>query len=108
MTETLRICLLAISHRYPKHSLDINEAVLGPQGLGAEGWRAADLIELLQEIAPQLLPAMAHLEVTTQRRGIYLLEYSEEIAAFWVHCGQEGEKVPVGAGQPLPIAWAHK
>ena len=30
LTETLRICLLAISHRYPKHSLDINEAVLGP------------------------------------------------------------------------------
>ena len=98
LTEPLRICLLAIAHRYPKQGLDINEALLGSQGLGAEGWQAVDLIELLQEIAPQLLPALARLEVTLQRRGIYLLDSSEDIAAFWVHCGEDGERMPVYQG----------
>jgi hypothetical protein len=98
LTEPLRICLLAVAHRYPKHSLDINEAVLGPQDLGAEGWWATDLIELLQETAPQLLLTLAHLHVTTQRRGIYLLDYSEDIAAFWMHCGEDGEKTPIHRG----------
>jgi hypothetical protein len=74
LIEPLRICLLAVAHRYPTHSLDINEAVLGPQEMGAEGWRTTDLIELLQEVAPRLLPALARLEVTLQRRGIYLLD----------------------------------
>lgn len=101
LTEPLRICLLAITHRYPKHSLDINEALLGTQDLGAEGWCATDLIELLQEIAPQLLPALARLEVTLQRRAIYLLDYSEEVAAFWIHSGGDGERIPVCQGLAL-------
>jgi hypothetical protein len=98
LTEPLRICLLAIAHRYPKHSLDINEALLGPQDVGAEGWQATDLIELLQEVAPQMLPALARLEVTVQRRAIYLLDSSEEVAAFWLHCGGDGERIPVCQG----------
>jgi hypothetical protein len=98
LTENVQICLLAITSRYPHHLVDINEAVLGPQRLGAEGWRAADLIELLQETTPQLLQARARLEVTTQRRGIYLLDRSEEVPAFWIHCGEAGEKMPPARG----------
>lgn len=94
LTEKVQICLLALASRYPHHLVDINEAVLGHQGLGAEGWRAEDLIEWLQHTAPQLLQAKACLEVTSQRKGIYLLERSEAIPAFWVHCGEAGEKMP--------------
>jgi hypothetical protein len=98
LTELLRICLLAVSSRYPNHCVDINEEMLGPQHLGASGWRAADLIEMLQETAPQLLQTLARLEVTSQHRAIYLLDYSEERAAFWVHCGEDGERMPVSQG----------
>jgi heme-degrading monooxygenase HmoA len=98
LTENLRICLLALASRYPHHLVDIKEAVLGPQRLGAEGWQAADLIELLQHTAPQLLQARVRLEVTGQRKGIYLLERSEQIPAFWVHCGEAGEEMPPARG----------
>ena len=94
LTEKLQLCLLALANRYPHHSVNINEEILGPQTLGAEGWRAADLIELLQNTSPQLLQAKARLEVTAQRKGIYLLERSEEVPAFWVYCGEMGEKTP--------------
>jgi len=94
LTEKLQLCLLALANRYPHHSVNINEEILGPQTLGAEGWRAADLIELLQNTSPQLLQAKARLEVTAQRKGIYLLELSEEVPAFWVYCGEMGEKTP--------------
>ena len=94
LTEPLQISLLAVANRYPSHSVDMNEAVLGLQPLGAEGWRALDLIELLQHTAPELLHEESRLEVTTQRRGIYLLELSEQLPAFWLHCGEEGEKMP--------------
>jgi hypothetical protein len=94
LTENVRICLLALASRYPRHLVDINEAVLGPQGLGADGWRAEDLIEWLQTTVPELLQAPARLEVTLQRKGIYLLDRSEEAPAFWVHCGEAGEKMP--------------
>jgi hypothetical protein len=50
---------------------------------------------LFQNTSPQLLQAKARLEVTAQRKGIYLLERSEEVPAFRVFCGEMGEK-------PLP------
>jgi hypothetical protein len=62
--------------------------------LGAEGWRAEDLIEWLQIAAPEVLQGEARLEVTSQRKGIYLLNRSEETPAFRVHCGEAGEKMP--------------
>jgi hypothetical protein len=99
LTENLRICLLAVIHRYPEHSVEMNEAVLGPQRLGAEGWRAEELLEWLQETAPDLLHEEARLEVTLQRRGIYLLQRSEEMPAFWLHCGEDGER--------RPVSWSH-
>lgn len=92
LTEKLQICLLALASRYPHHSMTINEEILGPQPLGAEGWEAADLIELLQNTSPQLLQTKARLEVNAQRKGIYLLEHSEEVPAFWVYCGEMGGK----------------
>ncbi len=94
LTEKFQFCLLALANRYPRHIVTINEEVLGPQPLGAEGWRAADLIELLEHTAPELLQAPARLEVTAERKGIYLLERSEEIPAFWVYYGGMGEKTP--------------
>jgi hypothetical protein len=94
LTEPLQICLLAVS-RYPEHSLEMNEALIGPQEVGTEGWRASELIALLQKIAPALLQEEARLEVTVQSRGIYLLERSEEMLAFWLHGIQEGEKRPI-------------
>lgn len=94
LQEKLQICLLSLASRYPDHLVDINEEMLGPQSLGAEGWKASDLIELFQSSAPQLLHALARLEVNTERRGIYLLDHSEETPAFWIHCGEKGEKMP--------------
>jgi hypothetical protein len=98
LTENLQICLLALASRYPHHSVDINEEVLGPQNLRASGWRAADLIELFQSTAPELLHAKARLEVNASRKGIYLLERSEQTPALWVHCGTSGEKTPASQG----------
>ncbi len=95
LNENLQICLLALASRYPSHILDINEELLGPQSLGAEGWRASDIIELFQSTAPQMLQARACLEVNAERIGIYLLESSFEMRAFWVHCGECGQKMPV-------------
>ncbi len=94
MTEKLQICLLAFANRYPYHCIDINEEILGPQTLGAKGWRAADLIELLQNTSPEWLQAKARIEVTGQRKGIYLLERDEDVPAFWVYCAELGEKTP--------------
>jgi hypothetical protein len=98
LTESLQICLLAIASRYPRHLIDINEAVLGPQQLGAEGWRADDLIALLQSMAPEMLHEEARLEVNMQRRGLYLPGRSEQMPAFWLHCGEKGEKMPPARG----------
>ena len=95
LTEPLQICLLALASRYPGHCLEMNEAVLGPQDVGTQGWRARELIVWLQNTAPALLQEEARLEVTLQRRGIYLLEHSEEMPAFWVRGTQEGEKRPI-------------
>lgn len=110
LTEKLQICLLALASRYPHHRMSINEEILGVQALSAEGWKAADLIEMLENTSPQLLLEKARLEITTQRKGIYLLEHSEEVPAFWINCGDMGEKSPpyrdnAATGQ---VAQAHK
>lgn len=93
LTEELQFCLVALASRYPHHHMNINEEILGSQTLRAEGWKAADLIESLQKTSPQLLQAKARLEVNVQRKGIYLLEHSEEVPAFWVYCGGMGERI---------------
>jgi hypothetical protein len=98
LTESLRICLLALASRYPDHIIDINEQVLGPQSLGTSGWRASDLIELFQSTAPEVLQAQARLEVNSQGKGIYLLEQSEQTPALWIHCGDPGGRRPAYQG----------
>jgi hypothetical protein len=98
LTESLQICLLAFANRYPHHLIDINEAVLGPQQLGAEGWRAEDLVAMLQRTAPEMLHEEARLEVNVQRRGLYLPGRSQQTPAFWLHCGEKGEKMPPARG----------
>ena len=98
LNESLHMCLMALASRYPHHIVDINEQILGPQSLGASGWRAADLIELFRSTDPGLLQAKACLEVNAVRRGIYLLERSEQTPALWVHCGTSGERMPAYQG----------
>ncbi|HKF36904.1 MAG TPA: hypothetical protein VKB35_08385 [Ktedonobacteraceae bacterium] len=98
LTEQGRLCLLALESRYPAHVVDINEEVLGPQRLGAEGWRASDLIELFQSTAPHVLQEPARLIVTVQQRGIYLLERSVDVPALRVYCGMYGAKMPAYRG----------
>ncbi len=98
LTENLQNCLLALASRCPYHIVDINEQVLGPQSLGAAGWTATDLIEFLESTAPHVLQTRARLEKNAQRKGIYLLEVSEEIPAFWIHCAEVGEKMPAYRG----------
>lgn len=84
--DRLQICLLALASRYPDHVVDINEAVLGPQSFGAEGWTSLDVIEMLESARPDLLQAMAQLVVDTQKSEIYLYEQSMQLPAFVIHC----------------------
>jgi hypothetical protein len=95
LNDTLQICLLALASRYPQHVVDINEDLLGPQLLGADGWSSLDVIEMLEHTAPDLLQAMAKLVVDTQKSEIYLIEHGEEIPAILVHCRG---KVPIYKG----------
>ncbi|MBV9713220.1 MAG: hypothetical protein JO011_20140 [Ktedonobacteraceae bacterium] len=86
LSERLEICLLALASRYPDHVVEINEVVLGPQPLGAEGWTAHDMIELLRHTQPVLLDTQADLIINTQESTIYLTEYSAQTPALHVHC----------------------
>jgi len=84
LNENLQICLLAIASRYPESTLDINEEVLGPQSFQTKQCTPLDLMERLQNAAPQLLHAPARLIVDAQERGIYLVEQSQQTPAFWL------------------------
>ncbi|MBE3561417.1 MAG: hypothetical protein IMW89_19675 [Ktedonobacteraceae bacterium] len=84
--DRLRVCLLAIASRYPNHTLDLNESLLGVQPLGAEGWLATDVIEFLEQSSPALLQEMASLVIDPQKSELYLLNYSQQEPAIIVHC----------------------
>jgi hypothetical protein len=86
LTDRLQICLLALSSRYPEHVVDINEAVLGSQSLGAEGWSSLGLIELLECTQSELLQTIAYMVIDTQKCEIYLPEYATQMPAFFIHC----------------------
>ncbi len=88
LNETLQICLLALMSRHPEYTLDINEHLLGRQSLGADGWKASDMLELLQRTQPEILHANALLVLEQQERSIYLLSQSEETPALSIY-GQE-------------------
>ncbi|GAC1636649.1 MAG: hypothetical protein PVS3B3_34370 [Ktedonobacteraceae bacterium] len=85
LNENMQICLLALHSRYPEHTLDINENILGPQSLGADGWKALDIIELLQHTQPEILQAKALLMLDQHREcSIYLVKQSEETPALFI------------------------
>ena len=86
LNERLEICLLALANRYPRHVVDINEDVLGPQSLGANGWTAHDMIELLRLIHPALLDREADLIINTQESAIYLHTYAAQTPVLHIHC----------------------
>jgi hypothetical protein len=86
LNEKFQICLLALANRYPDHVVDINEALLGTQRFGSEGWLATDLIEMLQYNQPSLLQTPACLIVDEQKSEIFLLDTSKEVPAIFVHC----------------------
>lgn len=86
LNDCLRVCLLALSSRYPDHMLDINEELLGSRNLDAGCRTALDLIEVLERISPDLLLAEARLVVDSQKSDIYLVDYSEVVPALVVHC----------------------
>ena len=92
LNETLQICLLALVSRHPEHTLDINEDILGRQSLGTDGWKASDLLDLLQRTQPEILQAKALLVLEQQECSMYLLSRSEETPALCIH-GQ-GELPP--------------
>jgi hypothetical protein len=86
LNERLEICLLALASRHPRHVVDINEDVLGTQPLGAAGWNAHDIIELLRLTHPALLYIEADLVINTQECAIYLHTYATQTPALHVHC----------------------
>ncbi len=95
LNETFQICLLALANRFPDHVVDINEALLGPQRFGSEGWTAPDLIEMFQQTNPSLLQMAAQLVVDSQRSELLLPTFSSEKPAIFVHCRG---KVPTSKG----------
>jgi hypothetical protein len=98
LNEPFQICLLALANRYPEHVVDINEALLGPQRFGSEGWTAPELVEMLQESNPSLLQIDAQLVIDSQRSEILLLHISDEQPAVFVHCRG---KIPARRGDTM-------
>jgi len=92
LNETLQICLLAIASRYPDSTLDINEEVLGLQSFQTGKCTPLELMERLQNDAPQMLQAPASLVVDAQERGIYLVEQSQQIPAFWIRYRERAQE----------------
>jgi hypothetical protein len=85
LNENLQICLLALASRYPESTLDINQEVLGPESFQTKKCTPSGLLELLQSDALHMLDAPARLVIDAQERGIYLVEQSQQIPAFWIH-----------------------
>jgi hypothetical protein len=105
LNENLQICLLALTSRYPENVVDINEDILEPQRLGTDGWRALDILELLQSTHPEVLQTKARLVLDSQECSIYLVDQSEETPALCIHC--EG-KIPPSQGAMLERKEKHR
>ncbi len=86
LEERLRICLLALESRYPDHVVSINTHLLGIHHTGAYCWSASEMLEYLEQAAPELLDEMACLVVDVQRSDIYLESCSEKIPALIINC----------------------
>ena len=92
LNENLQICLLATASRYPTSTMDLNEEVIGPQCPKTGECTPSGLLELLQSNAPQMLSAPAQLVLDAQERVIYLVEQSQEVPAFWIHCRERTQE----------------
>jgi len=86
LNESLKICLLALDCRYPKHVIDFNEDVVMIPGTEIRGWRAGELISLLEQDAPHMLKVQASLFIDECHAEIYISHYSDLSPAFYVHC----------------------
>lgn len=87
LNEMLKLCLLALDSRYPESVLEINETVLGHQRFWTEACSPVEMLEVLQQYAPQLLHMHACLVIDAGQSAIYLVGQCEEVPAFWVYCG---------------------
>ncbi|GER90526.1 hypothetical protein KDW_46880 [Dictyobacter vulcani] len=86
LEDILIVCLESLNSRYPEHTIDINGQIIGSINRDATGWKAEELIEMLRAKAPHFLQKMAHMTVDSCETTIYLIEYSRETPAFWLHC----------------------
>jgi hypothetical protein len=92
LSDTLRICLLAVESRYPHEKVDINDAVLEIYDTEVRcwikkgGWIVEDIIAILERAAPELLRSPAQVVVDGCNSAIYLPEYSLREPAFHLHC----------------------
>jgi hypothetical protein len=84
--DSLQCCLLAVAARYPQHVLHINENILGPQAHGAEGWVAEEMIEMLEQVQPDILEEPAILMIDMQRSEIYIPKHSRIEPGIRVFC----------------------
>jgi hypothetical protein len=86
LNEPLKICLLALDCRHPRHVIDFNEDVVMLPGTEIRGWRAGELMALLKQEASHMLDVPATLLIDESRAEIYLPHYSDQLPAFYVHC----------------------
>ncbi len=100
--ERLQICVLALAHRHPHHTVDLDEGVLGPPSKSATGWTALDLIDQLHKTRPDLLEAQARLILDGQQCAIFLIDVSLQRPAFQIHCRG---RVPSAAGAFVMVAY---
>lgn len=105
LNESLQNCLLALTSRYPENVVNINEDILKPQRLGADGWRALDILELLQSTHPEVLQTKARLVLDAQEGSIYLVDQSKKTPALYIHW--EG-KIPPYQGAMLERQEKHR
>jgi len=84
--DIMRICLLALNTRYPEHSVDIDAQVCGLPEIPEKRWKAIQVIELFDDLAPHLLIEPASLYITDQRCAIFLPRFTRERPAIVIHC----------------------
>lgn len=97
LNENLQICLLATASRYPMSTMDINEEVIGSQCPRTGECTPSDLLELLQSTTPQMLSAPAQLVVDAQESAIYLVEQSQQVPTFWIHCRERTQEEEIAS-----------
>ena len=96
--DILRVCLLALSIRYPEHSVDIDTHACGLSGVPEQGWTATQVLELLAHKAPGLLVEPVSLCITSNCCAIFLSKLGKDRPAILIHCRG---KIPAGQSDIL-------